>query len=53
MHDAGTQFMSKEFINNASLVFVKCRPAPVESHSTIGIVERYYAPLRRAWNIIN
>src|SRR5438105_1102906 len=53
MHNVGTQFRNKEFINNISLVSVKCRPAPVESHNTIGSIERYYASLHRAWNIIN
>src|SRR5881628_2649395 len=45
--------MSKKFINNIMMVFVKCRPASVESHNTIGSIEHYHAPLRQAWNIIN
>ena len=51
-HGAGRQFTAKEFQSNAAMVAIKCNTAPVESHGTVGMVERYRAPLRRAWNVI-
>ena len=51
-HDAGRQFTAKEFQSNAAMVAIKCNTDPVESHGTVGMVERYHAPLRRAWNVI-
>ena len=47
-HDAGRQFTAKEFQSNTAKVAIKCKTAPIESHGTVGVVERYHAPLRRA-----
>lgn len=51
-HDAGKNFASKEFRQHASSMSITTKEVPVESHNSIGIVERYHAPLRRAYEII-
>ena len=53
VHDAGTNFASKEFRDNARVMNVKPKEVPVEAHNSIGLVERYHIPLRRAHNIIS
>lgn len=50
-HDAGTNFAAAEFRAEARLNGVTCRQVPVEAHWSIGKVERYHAPLRRAYEI--
>lgn len=50
--DSGTNFTAKEFKDLASSTGVSVNVVPVESHSSIGIVERYHAPLRRAYDIL-
>jgi len=52
VHDAGTQFVSREFTQSASTMTIQTRCVPVEAHNAIGMVERYHKPLRRAYNII-
>ena len=52
VHDAGTQFTSAEFIQSARAMGSTVKCVPVEAHHSIGIVERYHAPLRRAYEII-
>ncbi|KJZ69913.1 hypothetical protein HIM_10698 [Hirsutella minnesotensis 3608] len=52
-HDAGTNFASMEFRQEAKLMGIKCSQVPVETHWSIGKVERYHAPLRRAYHILN
>jgi hypothetical protein len=52
VHDAGTQFTSIEFIQNANAMGSDTKCVPVEAHHSIGMVERYHAPLRRAYEII-
>ncbi|KAM4061617.1 reverse transcriptase (RNA-dependent DNA polymerase) [Hirsutella rhossiliensis] len=47
-HDAGTNFASMEFRQEAKLMGIKCSQVPVETHWSIGKIERYNAPLRRA-----
>ena len=51
-HDAGKNFVSKEFRQLASSMAITTKAAPVEAHWSIGIVERYHAVLRRAYRII-
>lgn len=51
-HDAGTNFASVEFKAEAKLMGVTCKRVPVEAHQSIGKVERYHVPLRRAFNIL-
>ncbi|KAM4062355.1 reverse transcriptase (RNA-dependent DNA polymerase) [Hirsutella rhossiliensis] len=52
-HDAGTNFASMEFRQEAKLMGIKCSQVPVETHWSIGKIERYHAPLRRAYDILN
>ena len=51
-HDAGKNFVSKEFRQFASSMAITTKSVPVEAHWSIGIVERYHAVLRRAYKII-
>jgi hypothetical protein len=52
VHDAGTNFASAEFRANARTMGVSIKEVPVEAHHGIGKLERYHAPLRRAYEII-
>ncbi|KAM4061611.1 reverse transcriptase (RNA-dependent DNA polymerase) [Hirsutella rhossiliensis] len=52
-HDAGTNFASLEFRNEAKLMGITCKQVPVEAHWSVGKVERYHAPLRRAFEILH
>ena len=51
-HDAGTAFTAAEFQANAGSLDIKCHAVPVEAHNSIGMVERYHAPLRRVFEIL-
>jgi hypothetical protein len=51
-HDAGKNFISKEFKHYASELGTRTKAVPVESHNSIGMVERYHGPIRRAYQII-
>ncbi|KJZ70393.1 hypothetical protein HIM_10197 [Hirsutella minnesotensis 3608] len=51
-HDAGTNFASSEFQAEAKLMGITCHQVPVEAHWSIGKVERYHAPIRRAYEIL-
>jgi hypothetical protein len=53
IHDAGTNFTATEFQQNATAMAIKTKCAPVEAAQTIGSVERYHAPLRRAFSVIS
>ena len=53
IHDPGTNFDSKEFRDNARSIGSDVKMMPVESHNSIGKVERYHIPLRRAFVIIS
>lgn len=52
VHDAGTNFASSEFRNEAKFMGITCRQVPTEAHWSIGKVERYHGPLRRAFEIL-
>jgi len=52
VHDAGTQFTSTEITQNARSMGSVTKCVLVEAHHLIGLVERYYTPLRRAFEII-
>ena len=52
VHDAGSNFDSSEFRMNASSTAIKVKCIPIEAPQSIGLVERYHAPLRRAYSII-
>jgi hypothetical protein len=52
VHDAGTNFMSKEFAQSARVMGSRVKPVPIEAHNSIGKTERYHALVRRAYRII-
>jgi len=50
--DARKNFISKEFKYYAATIGATTKLVLVKSHNSIGMVERYYSPLRRAYQII-
>lgn len=50
--DQGSNYISKEFEDNATAAGITILKAPIENPGTIGLVERYHAPLRRAFDTI-
>ncbi len=50
--DAGKNFASEEFRQHASSLDIDIKEVPVEAHNSIGKVERYHGPLRRAYEIL-
>ena len=53
MHNTRKNFASAKFRHNARLLAINIDEVPVEAYYSIGKVERYHAPLRRAYTIIN
>ena len=51
-HDAGTNFTSKEFRQLSASMSILLHEVPVEAHHSVGRVERYHDPLRRAYKCI-
>ena len=51
--DAGTSFKSAEIRQNAGSQGITLKDVPIESHNSIGMVERYHGPIRRAYEIIS
>jgi hypothetical protein len=52
VHNAGKNFVSTEFKQLARSMAIIVKEVPVEAHNSIGLVERYYRPLRRSYEII-
>ncbi|KAI0995530.1 hypothetical protein K3495_g12649, partial [Podosphaera aphanis] len=52
VHDSGTNFTSQEFKQYANSLSIRTKCAPVEAHHSIGIVERYHMPVRRAYQCL-
>jgi hypothetical protein len=50
--DAGKNFTSAEFKQSARTMAITVKEVPVEAHNSVGKVERYHTPLRRAYNIM-
>jgi hypothetical protein len=50
--DAGKNFKSSEFVGNARILAIEVEEVPVKAHNSIGKIERYYGPLKRAFKII-
>ncbi|KAI1001374.1 hypothetical protein K3495_g6825 [Podosphaera aphanis] len=50
--DAGKNFTSKEFQYNAGTLSITVKTIQVEAYNSIGMVERYHEPVRRAYFII-
>jgi hypothetical protein len=53
IHDPGTNFSSDEFRGNVYSMGIDIKETPTEAHNSVGLVERYYVPLRRAFDIIS
>jgi Reverse transcriptase (RNA-dependent DNA polymerase) len=53
VHDAGTNFTAQEFKQNAHILHIRTKAVPTEAAQSMGIVERYHAPLRRAYEVIS
>ena len=51
-HDAGKGFTAGQFQASADMLHITTKGIPVESPQSMSPVERYHAPLRRAYNII-
>ena len=51
-HDAGKGFTAGQFQASADMLHITTKGIPVESPHSMSAVERYHAPLRRAFNII-
>ena len=51
-HDAGKNFSSTEFRQQARSMAINIIEVPVEAHNSVGKIERYHLPLRRAFTII-
>jgi hypothetical protein len=52
VYNKGTNFDSNKFKLKASAMTIRTKAVLVEAHHLVGIVERYYRPLRRAYEII-
>lgn len=52
-HDAGANFASNDFRTEAKAIDVTCKQISVEVNWSIGKVERYQVPLRRAYEILH
>jgi hypothetical protein len=50
--NAGTNFVGNKFVNNARILAIEVEEISVEAYHSIGKVERYYSPIRRAFEII-
>ena len=52
VHNARKNFTSKEFKQLANSLSIQVKEVLVEAHNSVGKVERYHTPLRRAYEII-
>jgi hypothetical protein len=50
--NAGTNLMVTKFVNNAKAITIEVEEVPVEAYYLIGKIEKYYGPVRRAYEII-
>ena len=51
-HDAGKNFINREFRQYATLMAIIIKAVPVEVHWSIEIVERFHSMLKRAYKVI-
>jgi len=51
-HNIGKNFISKEFKQYAIIFGTVTRSVPIKAHNSVGMVERYYGPLRCIYYII-
>jgi hypothetical protein len=52
VYNAEKNFASTEFRQLANSMAIEIKEVPVKAHNSVGQVERYYTPLRRAYEII-
>jgi hypothetical protein len=52
VHNAGKNFLSTKFRQHAKLLAIKVREVLVKAYNSISKVERYYALLRRLYEIL-
>ena len=50
--DARKNFASREFNQYTAAIGTRIKIIPVEAYNSVGIVERYHGPIRRAYLII-
>jgi hypothetical protein len=50
--DVGKNFKSSEFVANARILAIEIEEIPVEAYNSIGKIERYHGPLKRAFEVI-
>lgn len=48
-HDAGSNFVARFFQQKTDLLHINCQEVPIEAANRMSLVERYHAPLRRAF----
>jgi hypothetical protein len=51
VHNIGKNFTLAKFRSIARTMAVIVKEVPVKAHNSVGLVERYYAPLRQAFKI--
>jgi hypothetical protein len=52
VYDAGKNFVSAEFRQLANSMAIEIKEVLVKAYNSVGQVEQYYTPLRRAYEII-
>jgi hypothetical protein len=50
--DAGKNFKSSEFVANARILAIEVEEVLIKAHNSIGKIERYHGPLKRAFEVI-
>jgi hypothetical protein len=53
VYDAGKNFSSVEFRQQARAMAIEVKEVPVKAHNSVGKVERYHTLLRRVYKIIS
>jgi hypothetical protein len=49
---ASKNFKSSKFVANARILAIEIEEVPIEAHNSIGKIERYHGPLKRAFEVI-
>ena len=52
IYNTKKNFIFIEFKQLANLIAIEIKEVPVEAYNGVGLVKRYYIPLRRAYKII-
>jgi hypothetical protein len=51
--NAGKSFIRAEFVANARIMVIEIEEVLIEAHNSIGKIERYHGPLKRAFEVIS